>query len=169
MIEAPYLTTKRLILRPLKLDDSKNLTYLIHPNIEKNAGPYMPHSLDDLPKHIERIMGDTSWLITINEDKVVGDMGVFSKHSNETGEMAWYLDHAYWKMGYATEAGLAIIYYMFFTLKFCKLTVQIDNKNIPSRRLAEKLGFNLENIEYDSDLYGKKTDVCLYSIRNSAV
>jgi len=169
MTEAPYLTTERLILRPLKPDDSKNLTYLLHPDIQKDAGPFMPHFLDDLPKHIERIRGDTTWLITINENKVIGDIGVSSKQRNETGEMGWYLDPGYWRMGYATEAGLAIIAYMFFTLKFCKLTALIDSKNIPSRRLAEKLGFNLDCIGYDSDLYGKKADICLYSIRNAAI
>jgi len=168
MAEAPYLTTERLILRPLKLDDSKNLMYLLHPDIQKDAGPFMPHSLDDLPKHIERIRGDTTWLITINQDKVIGDIGVSSKHGNETGEMGWYLDPEYWRMGYAAEAGLTVIDYMFSTLNFCKLTAQIDNKNISSCRLAEKLGLNLECIEYDSDLYGRKADICLYSIRNTA-
>ena len=137
MSEAPYLKTERLILRPLKDDDSKNLTYLLHPNIQKDAGAFMPHSLDDLPKHLERIRGDTTWLITINQDKVIGDIGVYSNHRNESGEMGWYLDPAFWRIGYATEAGLSVIDYMFSTLNFSKLTAQIDNKNIPSCRLAE--------------------------------
>jgi RimJ/RimL family protein N-acetyltransferase len=166
MAEAPYLSTKRLILRPLRYDDSKNLAYLLCPEIQKDSGPFMPHSFNDLPKHIERIKGDTSWLITINQDKVIGDMGVFSTQGNETGEMAWYLDPKYWRMGFGTEAGSAIIDYMFFTLGFRKLTAPIDSKNIPSRRLAEKLGFNLEYIEHASNLYGKKSDVCSYSISN---
>ncbi|MCL2772274.1 MAG: GNAT family N-acetyltransferase [Oscillospiraceae bacterium] len=168
MLEAPYLKTKRLILRPLKNDDSGNLTYLLRPEIQKDAGPFMPHSVDDLSRHIERIISDTSWLITIN-NKVIGDIGVSSKHDNETGEMGWYLDPEYWRMGYATEAGSAIINYMFSTLKFCKLTAMIDSKNIPSCHLAEKLGFQLICIEYNSDLYGKKADVCSYSISNFAL
>ena len=165
MKEAPYLTTERLILRPLRLDDSENLIYLLHPEIQKDAGPYMPHSLNDLPNHIERIIGDTTWLITLNGNKVIGDVGVFSIKDNETGEMAWYLDPEYWRMGYATEAGLAVINYMFSTLNFCELTAQIDSINIPSLRLAEKLGFKLKCIENDSDLYGKKADIYLYSIQ----
>jgi len=168
MKEAPNLITKRLGLRPLTLHDSENLIYLLHSEIQKDAGPYMPHSLNDLPQHIERIIGDTTWLITINKDKVIGDIGVFSKKGNETGEMAWYIDPEYWNLGYATEAGLAVIDYMFSTLKFCQLTAQIGSANIPSCRLAEKLGFILECIEYDSDLYGKKADVCLYSMSNPA-
>jgi RimJ/RimL family protein N-acetyltransferase len=164
MKEAPYLTTNRLLLRSLKLDDAENLIYLLTPEIQKDAGPYMPHSITDLPNHIERIIGDTTWLITINGDKVIGDIGVSSKKGNETGEMGWYLDPEYWRMGYATEAGLAVIDYMFSTLKFGELTAPIDNKNIPSWRLAEKLGFIIDHIEYNSDLYGKKADVRFYSI-----
>ena len=154
MTEAPYLTTKRLILRPLRLDDSENLTYLLHPDIQKDAGLYMPHSLEDLPKHIERIIGDTTWLIT-NKDKVIGDIGVFSKKGNETGEMAWYISPEYWQMGYASEAGFAVIDYM-VSKHFGKLTASIDSKNIPSRRLAEKLGFSLEHSESDRCLYSLK-------------
>lgn len=167
MKEAPYLKTNRLILRPLSPDDAENLIYLLHPNIQKDAGPYMPHSLDDLPKHIERIISDTTWLIMVNENKVIGDIGVSSKKGNETGEMAWYLDPEYCRMGYATEAGSAVIHYMFSTLNFCKLTAKIDSNNISSRKLAEKLGFTIEHIKYDSDLYGKKADVCFYSIHHT--
>jgi len=169
MEEAPFLMTERLILRPLRLDDSKNLMYLLHPDIQKDVGPFMPHFPNDLPKHIDRIRGDTTWLITLNQNEVIGDIGVFSKKDNVIGEMAWYLAPKYWRMGYATEAGLAVIDYMFSELNYCKLTAQIDNTNIPSCRLAKKLGFNLECIEYNSDLYGKRTDVCLYSIRNIEV
>jgi len=166
MLEAPYLTTKRLVLKPLRLDDSNKLAYLLHPEIQRDAGPFMPHTLDDLPKHVERLIGDTTWLITLNGDTVIGDIGVFSKRGNETGEIAYYINPQYWRTGYATEAGAAVIDYMFSKLKFIELTALTDSKNTSSRRLVEKLGFHLNCIENDSNLHGMKADVCLYSINN---
>jgi RimJ/RimL family protein N-acetyltransferase len=168
MTETPVLTTERLVLRPLKHDDSKHLMYLLHPDIQKDAGPYMPHSIDDLSKHIERIRSDTTWLITVNEVKVIGDIGVFSKIGNATGEIAWYINPEYWQKGYATEAGFVVIHHLFSTLNFRKLTAPIEDKNIPSWQLAEKLGFSLEHIEYDTDLHGKRANVRLYCLYNPA-
>ena len=165
MLTAPILTTQRLKLRAIQSDDFTNIKYLLHPEIEKHSGPYMPHSAEDLPVHIERITGDTSWLITIGEDKVIGDIGVFSKVDNRTGELAFYLDPDYWNKGYAAEAGSAVVDYMFNKLNFAELTAPIDSKNVSSRKFAEKLGFTLQNIEYDSDLYGKKADICFYLLK----
>ena len=124
----------------------------------------MPRSLDDLHVHIKRIIGDTSWIITENGKTVVGDIGVYFKKGNETGEIAFYIDPQYWRMGYATEAALTVIDYMFNVLNFTTLTALVDCDNIPSCKLIEKLGFTLDCIKKDSDLHGKKADVCHYSI-----
>jgi len=168
VVEAPKLTTERLILRHIQPDDAKHLTYLLHPDIQKGAGPYMPHTAADLPQHIERIQGDTSWFITLPSGEVIGDIGVFSIQGNETGEMAWYLAPAHWYKGYAAEAGQAVVAYMFDTLALRALTAQIDSHNTPSRRLAEKLGFQLTRTQADADLHGQKAESCAYSIRNPA-
>jgi len=165
MKKAPHILTKRLTLRPILPTDSQNITYLLHPKIQEHAGPYMPHSLEDLTTHIQRITSSTSWLIELN-GKVIGDIGVFSTQDNRTGEMAWYLDPDHWQSGYSTEAGLAVINYMFTKLGYGKLTAPICGKNTASRRLAEKLGFTHECIKPNSELYGVEADVHHYLITN---
>ena|GEM_PF-425431 len=169
MAEAPKLVTERLILRHIQPDDAKHLPYLLHPDILKDAGPYMPHTADDLPQHIGRIQGDTSWLITLPDGEVIGDIGVFSKQGNKTGEMVWYLAPAYWHKGYAAEAGQAVLDYIFGALAFRGVTAQIDSRNTPSRRLAERLGFQLTRTQENADLHGQKTEACMYSVYNPAM
>ena len=82
------------------------------------------------------------------------------------GEMAWYVDPKYWHNGYAYEAGIAVIKYCFDELCMEMITAEIEESNTASRMLAQKLGFQLDNVLNESDFYGKTTDVAYYSIKN---
>lgn len=164
-MSAPTIKTERLILRSIEESDALQLKYLLCPEIEKTSGPYMPHSEDQLLAHVERIKGDTSWGITLYDGTFIGDIGVFSKKENK-GEMAWYVDPKYWHNGYAYEAGIAVIKYCFDELCMEMITAEIEASNTASRMLAQKLGFQLDNILNEADFYGKTTDVAYYSIKN---
>lgn len=51
---------------------------------------------------------------------------------------------AYWRNGYATEAALAILRYGFTQLDFDAISGWIDPENVPSQRVAEKIGMAME-------------------------
>lgn len=161
---AQTIKTNRLILRELKKSDAKNLKYLLKPEIESVSGPNMPHNKKQLSQHIERIKGNTSWGITLNDGTFIGDIGIFSVVDNKIGEMAWYIDPEYWNQGYAFEAGSAVLKYCFETLGFIRISAQISADNHKSRHLAEKLGFELHAILPQANLGGKVSDVAYYSI-----
>ena len=163
---SPILKTERLILRNLEKSDAASLAYLLKPEIENFAGPYMPHSESDLLQHVERIAGDTSWGITLTDGTFIGDIGVFSVAENKIGEIAWYMDPRFWKRGYGFEAGRAVLDYVFDTLGLCRISAQIASENTGSRKLAEKLGFHLDAILPDANLGGKVTDIAYYSVKN---
>lgn len=159
------IQTDRLTLRALTKKDYKNLGYLLKPGIGNISGPFMPHNEKQLKEHIKRIMGEYSWAVTLKDNTFIGDIGVYSVIDNKIGEMAWYFDPTYWHNGYATEAGKAVISYMFNEKSFIRLSAQIDAENTSSRKLAERLGFELNGILPDANLGGKIADVAYYSLR----
>ncbi len=161
---AQTIKTERLLLRNLKRSDAKNLKYLLKPEIESVAGPYMPHNKKQLSGHIDRIRGNTAWGITMAGGTFIGDIGVFSVAENKIGEIAWYIDPVYWNQGYAYEAAYAVIKYCFDNLGFIRISAQISTNNQVSRHLAEKLGFELNSILPQANLGGKVADVAYYSI-----
>ncbi len=165
-MSAQTIKTNRLILRELKKRDAKNIKYLLKPEIEKFSGPYMLHDKKHLLQHINRIKGDTTWGITLNGGTFIGDIGVYSVVENKIGEIAWYIDPAYWNNGYAFEAGNAVLKYCFETLGFKRISAQISADNQRSRHLAEKLGFEFHAILPQANLGGKITDVAYYSIHS---
>ncbi len=161
---AETIKTKRLILRNIKKSDTKNLKYLLKPEIENDSGPYMPHNKKQLLQHIDRIKGNTTWAIILDAGTFIGDIGIYSVVENKIGEIAWYIDPEYWHQGYAFEAGRAVLEYCFETLGFIRISAQISTDNQSSRYLAEKLGFNFHAILPQANLGGKVTDIAYYSI-----
>jgi RimJ/RimL family protein N-acetyltransferase len=58
-------------------------------------------------------------------------------------EVAWQLDHAYWRRGLATEGALASLRYGFEELGQERIISSIHPANLASRRVAEKAGLTL--------------------------
>ena len=161
---AETIKTERLILRDIKKNDVKNLKYLLKPEIETYSGPYMPHNKKQLLQHFDRIKGNTTWGITLDDGTFIGNIGVYSVIENKIGEIAWYIDPVYWNNGYAFEASRAVIGHCFDTLGFTRISAQISADNQKSRHLAEKLGFELHAILPQANLGGKITDIAYYSL-----
>lgn len=64
-------------------------------------------------------------------------------------EVAFLLDKAYWGRGLATEAAEAIAAYAFGTLGLERLVCLIDEENIASQRVAERIGMTFERAMED--------------------
>lgn len=163
-MSAQIIKTERLVLRDIKKCDVKNMEYLLNPEIKNSSGPYMPHNKKQLKQHIEKIKGDTSWGVTLDDGTFIGDIGIYSVIDNKIGEIAWYIDPVYWNNGYAFEASRAVIGHCFDTLGFTRISAQISADNQKSRHLAEKLGFELHAILPQANLGGKITDIAYYSL-----
>ena len=76
--------------------------------------------------------------------------------------MAYLLDRAYWGQGLATEAAGAIAEYAIHILGLKRLICLIDEGNIASRRVAEKIG-----LTYERDGEDEKGAYLLYSRSSS--
>ena len=156
------IETDRLILRMLTESDYKNIGYYLDAKIQEFASPYMPHKEDELKNFILKIIGIASFAVILKDGTFIGDVSITSIKLNETGEIAYYFNPLYWKKGYAYEACKAVVNYGFEQLKLEYITAQIDEANTDSRKLVERLGFELKALQKNVELYGRITNKCEY-------
>ena len=149
----PTLQTNRLVLRRLMVADasdlfeySKNrevtkyLTWDAHPD-----AMYTREYLQYLGTHYN--MGDFfDWgIILTEEDKMIGTCG-FTRfdYSNNSGEIGYVLNPAYWGRGIAAEAVEEVMRFGFEQLKLNRIEAKFIEGNDASMRVMEKTGMKFE-------------------------
>jgi len=80
-------------------------------------------------------------------------------------EIGYWIRTSCTRQGYATEATLGLVQYAREHLGACRLEITSDARNVASRRVAEKSGFELEGIRRASrrDFAGALADSCMYA------
>jgi RimJ/RimL family protein N-acetyltransferase len=146
------LETKRLILRSFRKEDVDMMAELF-----ANPG-FMRFSLGIFTERkqtvafIEKVMGlDRAGLpsqfavVPRGEDAIVGYCG-FYHHGELPGEIeiGYRLHPDYWNRGLITEAAHAVRDHAFGDLKLPCVISLVHPENIPSRRVAEKIGMTAE-------------------------
>lgn len=79
-------------------------------------------------------------------DRLIGVCGLLKEqadYENYVG-LGYIFNKDYWGRGYALESASACVDYAFHTLKVKELTAQICPNNLPSRKVAEKLGMEVK-------------------------
>ncbi len=95
-------------------------------------------------RHLDRF-GFCVGALTLKEtDEVVGIAGLQPLDIPGEVELAWWVWKAFWGRGFAPEAGAALVKYASETLNLPRLVAIIDPQNLPSIRVAEKLGMKFE-------------------------
>jgi len=151
---AVILETQRLLLRHLTLDDLEELFALYSdPEIRK----YFPEgvlSLEETREELEWHMHGHPdypkfglWATVYKENgKFIGrcELLPWEIEGKFEVEIAYLLDKNFWHRGLATEAAGGILRYAFRTLKLPRLICLIDPENIPSQKVAKRIGMTLE-------------------------
>jgi RimJ/RimL family protein N-acetyltransferase len=158
------IETERLRLRPLGPDDLDTVA-------RWNADPEFTRHLTGRLTRGETATVLARWLRHWEEhgfgllaviDKETGDLiGRTGAHYHRAWprdpEIGWALDPAWWGRGLATEAGAACVEWAFGTLGFERVVSIATEANAASRRVMEKLGFELHEVvpfpELDLDLW----------------
>ena len=149
------VTTERLTLRPLTLDDTDALlAYRSLPEVCRYV-PFDPMSAERIN---ERILGYWSNTTIENEGEsltlgvelsasrqLVGDV-ILMFHSSEHrgGELGWVFNPEHGGQGYATEAAHALLHLAFDELDLHRVTAKLDARNGASARLCTRLGMRQE-------------------------
>jgi ribosomal-protein-alanine N-acetyltransferase len=167
--EEKVIETKRLILRPLAMDDLEDLFALYHsPDVRKYYSEGIP-SYEETKKELEWMIntcyaeyGFGMWATIHKEtEKFIGRCGLtpMDIDGREEIEVGYMLAKEYWGRGLATEAAQAILQYGFEQVGLSRLICVINPGNQASSRVAVKIGMTLE---IDGDVNGEPT--LLYAI-----
>jgi len=115
---------------------------------------FYPHplSLEETEAWVERNIGRSErdglglWAIVLRETgEVVGDCGAVLQQvdGSEELELGWHLHPAHQGHGYATEAAIAWRDHAFAATDRERLIALILEENVPSRRVAERIGMTI--------------------------
>ena len=90
------------------------------------------------------------YCVTLKETgERIGDASV-EAYDEHTAEIGWILLPAYRGKGYATEAGRAMMDFGFLRMDAERVIAHCDVRNGPSRRVMERLGMTLAEIEKEA-------------------
>ena len=149
----PKIETKRLILRPISINDIDNVfEYAKNPLVGPNAG-WKPHAnkneTEVFVKYAikKREFGQPGiYAIIFKEDeKMIGTIEIHSFNQYK-GEIGFVLNPDYWAKGIIVEAAKAVIVYGFEILHLKRLQYGYFQYNTRSKRVCEKLGFSFEGV-----------------------
>jgi len=139
------LGTRRLILRKFKEDDfsavhsyascAENILYLAWgPNSEKETREFISRSIANAEK---KPICNYEYAVVIKEtDTLIGGCGI--SPSGDKASLGWCLHRDYWKKGYCTELGTALLKFGFEELNLRRIIAVCHVENIGSYRVMEK-------------------------------
>lgn len=88
------------------------------------------------------------WGIALREDdRIIGTVTLYGiDHPQARAEVGFALARAHWGRRYGREALTALLDHAFGTLALRRIEADVDPRNLPSCRLAERLGFQREGL-----------------------
>ena len=165
------LETPRLTLRELTQDDLDFVAEMLaHPEVMHFwPRPYTRNEAADwIQRHRERYTRDGFgyWLALDKAGgRPIGQVGLLRQELDgviETG-IGYIVHRPFWGNGYATEAALACRNHAFAKLGKLRVTATVRPENLPSRRVAERIGLKFERMTTWAGL-----PHMLYSVTRSA-
>ncbi len=150
-IPLTILETKRCIIREHSIEDyqaildiyqDESMTKYIEPLFETEEEREYQRQYIEV---VYKLYGYGLWLIIDKEtNSVIGRAGVESKENCKDitqVELSYQVKKEYQNRGIATEVCKAIVNYTFEKLEKKSIIANVNEKNIPSIRIMEKLGF----------------------------
>jgi RimJ/RimL family protein N-acetyltransferase len=150
------IETERLRLRELTRADVDALHKVLGDAETMEWYPH-PYSIDEVKRWIEWSLDNYArlrhglWGMVLKEtDELMGDCGLTVQFVDGAPfvEVGWHVRRDHWNKGYATEAGLASRDWAFENLDITNLISLVRPENVPSWRVAEKLGLTVSGTTF---------------------
>ena len=161
--------TRRLRFREMTDDDLDELTTTLaawdpggpdrEPRTRADAARWIAWTKDNYAEH-----GHGLWVIETHEGRFVGDCGLTIQdvEGEDLVEVGWHVHPELRRQGYATEAAAAVRATARSTGVTDHLIAIIRPDNLPSQRVAQKIGLRLERRVYknggDALVFGADLD-----------
>ncbi|MDO8467842.1 MAG: GNAT family protein [Nanoarchaeota archaeon] len=171
------LETKRLILRPLRMSDAKDivengnnlnisrwLLVVPYPYTLKDARSWIKHNQEKWKKKKKE---DYTFGIEIKEERRIIGGGGLHHVNGHSAEIGYWIGEKYHNKGYGSEMLNALINFAFKRLKLSRLEAGVFAGNPSSGRLLEKYGFEKEGYKRQARVCkadGKVKDEILYGL-----
>jgi len=142
MLDISVLTTSRLRLRPLALDDAAAMAALLgddHEAIQQTSHVPDPCTVEGARGWIELRSGPCSFAIEVG-DELIGTIGAGLDDDGTEAGIGYWLGRPHWGRGYATEAMRALLAYL-GSLGVRRVEADTYVGNAASSRVLEKAGF----------------------------
>ena len=153
MKQQPTLQTTRLILRPFELSDAADLQRLVGDREVVDTLLNVPHPYEDgmaeewIATHgpdFEEDKGVT-FAVTLREGgSLIGVTGLKIERPHERAMLGYWIAKAHWGQDYCTEAGRAVLEYIFTGLGLNRVHADHLTRNPASGRVMQKLGMTRE-------------------------
>jgi ribosomal-protein-alanine N-acetyltransferase len=167
------IETKRLLLRPPRLEDAPRVALLAGDRDVAGGTLLIPHPYEERFA-VEWIRGlaerpdrgeSVKFMITLRETReVIGAIGLRILRDHARADLGYWLGKDYWNLGYATEAGRAVVRHGFETCGLRRITAGHFTRNPASGRVLQKIGMTHEgrlrrhfkrwNVFEDCEIYG---------------
>ena len=145
----PTLRTRRLLLRPLRLEDAPAVSAMLaDPRVARGL-IHVPHPFPaGAAEHWIRARldaGDARFAIT-RRGRVLGSVGLRIIARHRHAELGYWLGVDHWGQGYAAEAAAAVVAYGFRDRGLRRVFGQYLGDNVSSGRVMEKIGMLREGV-----------------------
>ena len=168
----PVLETPRLTLRPIAAHDAEGLHEAYG---DADAMRHWDHPPSrDVSQTAERIRMSAEadprwhgmWAIQTHAGRFAGAINYHARNEQQRRlAVGWIVVPSFWRRGIMTEAATPVISHCFTQLDVHRIEARIEPENLPSRRLAAKLGFTEEGLLRDwLCVAGEFRSIVMYSL-----
>jgi len=142
------LETERLILRPWREDDARELfRYASDPDVGPAAGWPAHTSVENSREIIKNVLSrEGTYAIVLKETGLpVGSIGIkrdsLVRDPATEAELGYWIGRPFWGQGLIPEAGRELLRHAFESLNMRAVWCGYYEGNVKSRRVQDKLGF----------------------------
>lgn len=147
------LKTERLILRHYGLSDFDDVHEYAGDKDDIKYMLFLPNETEEDTREFLRDV-ESEWAKDepdyyefglILDGKLIGGVGLYMEDNRTKAELGWTLNKRFRGKGYVTEAAKAIMKYAIDEFHVTEIFAHCDTRNIPSARVMERLGMELES------------------------
>ncbi len=167
------LTTERLLLRPLTIDDCPAIeryasAYEVALNTLSIPHPYPPGAAAEWIAKATARGKDHVFGSALQDEGLIGTVGLHLNPDHDFAEMGYWVGVPFWGRGYVPEAARAAIGWAFANLPVHRIQAAHFTRNPASGRVLLKLGMTHEGTHRQAiKKWGEYLDIERYAVLRS--